>query len=215
MGRKQDRVLHDFVVGRFPEMRRAAYLMCGDWRFAEDLARAVLAKIVAGRRRRPRKLDALARRRLMHAFRSRWRTSMRRRERLFIAGDPGDAAGRVRDAAGYAAGYAAGDTVGDRLAHPSGGDPLVKISVLAALHQLPPKRRAVMVLHHWEHLSLKETAATLGMSVKVVEAHSTQGTAALRAAVAGLVPGTGDSAAETRADAPADRAVAVPAGGER
>jgi DNA-directed RNA polymerase specialized sigma24 family protein len=141
----------------------------------------------------------------MDAFRSRWRTSMRRRERLFIAGDPGDSAGRVRDAAGYAAGYAEGDTVGDRLAHPTGGDPLVKISVLATLHQLPPKRRAVMVLHHWEHLSVKETAATLGMSVKAVEAHSAQGTATLRAAVAGLASVATD----------ADRAVAVPAGGDR
>lgn len=205
MGRKHDRVLHNFVVARFPEMRRAAYLMCGDWRFAEDLARSVLASVVAGRRRRPSKLDGLARRRLMHAFRSRWRTSMRRRERLFIAGDPGDPAGRTRDAAGYAAGYAAGDTVGDRLAHPAGGDPLVKISVLATLHQLPPKRRAVMVLHHWERLSVKETAAILGMSEKAVEAHSAQGTAALNAAVAGVGSAT----------ARAPRAVTVPAGGER
>jgi DNA-directed RNA polymerase specialized sigma24 family protein len=212
MGRKHDRVLHNFVVARFPEMRRAAYLMCGDWRFAEDLARAVLASIVAGRRRRPSKLDALARRRLMNAFRSRWRTSMRRRERLFIAGDGGDT-GRVRDAAGYAAGFAAGDTVGDRLAHPPGGDPLVKISVLATLHQLPPKRRAVMVLHHWEQLSVKETAATLGMSEKAVEAHSAQGAAALHTAVAGLVPGApSGTGADTTARA---RAQAVPAGGDR
>jgi RNA polymerase sigma factor (sigma-70 family) len=183
MGRKQDQVMHDFVVGRFVELRRAAYLMCGDWQLAEDLVRVTMARIAAGRRRRPRNLDALARRRLMNAFRTGWRGSFRRRERLFSAiGTPSP------------------DTPGERLE--GGHDPVVKASVLAALHQLPPRRRAVVVLHHWENLSLQETAATLQISPRAVRAHSAAGVAALRSVVGDLLP---EPAA----------AVAVPAGGSR
>jgi DNA-directed RNA polymerase specialized sigma24 family protein len=167
MGRTQDRLLHDFVVGRFPELRRAAYLMCGDWKLSEDLVRMTLAKIVAGRRRHARSLDALSRRALMNAFRSDWRGAFRRRERVFSA---------------------LGETIGGEPAERRHGDPIVKVSVLAALHGLPPQRRAVMVLHHWENLSHQETAKTLKISTRAVRAHSAAGVAVLRSVVGDRVP---------------------------
>jgi DNA-directed RNA polymerase specialized sigma24 family protein len=167
MGRKQDELMHNFVVGRYPEMRRAAYLMCGDWQRSETLAKATLAKIVAGRRRRAHNLDPLARRELMNAFRTGWRGPFRRREHLFHSlADPADDARRGRSG---------------RL------DPFVKVSLLAALHQLPPRRRAVVVLHHWERLTLQETARTLKMSLRAVRAHSDAGLAALRAVARDLL----------------------------
>ena len=181
MGWDHDRLMHDFVVGRYPELRRAAYLMCGDWKHADDLVRRTMAKMVAGRRRRARHLDPLSRRAVMNAFRGGWRTWFRRRVHLF---------------------HAVGDTGGQGApGRPDGGlDPVVRVAVLAALHQLPPRRRAVVVLHHWENLSLQETAATLGMSARAVSAHSEAGTAVLRAAVGGLL---------------AERPGAVPTGGAR
>jgi DNA-directed RNA polymerase specialized sigma24 family protein len=179
MGRDHDQLMHDFVVARFPELRRAAYLMGGDWRLADDLARGTLASIVAGRRRTARNLDPLARRRLMQAFRTGWRGIFRRREHLFALADTG---------------------ADDDRRHDGGIDPLTKVSVLAALHQLPPRRRAVVVLHHWERLSVQETANTLKISPRAVRAHSEAGLAALRAVA-------GDRLSE-----PAD---AVPAGGGR
>jgi RNA polymerase sigma factor (sigma-70 family) len=167
MGRKPDRVVQVFVVAKFPELRRAAYLMCGDWKLAEDLVRMTLAKLVAGRRRHPRYLDRLARRALMNAFRSGWRGAFRRRERVFSA---------------------LGETIGDGPPERRHGDPIVKVSVLAALHGLPPRQRAVMVLHYWQHLTEQETAKTLKISLRAVRAYSAAGIAALRTVVGDLLP---------------------------
>jgi RNA polymerase sigma factor (sigma-70 family) len=167
MGRQPDKVVQVFVVARFPELRRAAYLMCGDWKLAEDLVRMTLAKIVAGRRRHPRYLDPLARRCLMNAFRSDWRGAFRRRERVFSA---------------------LGEAIGDGPPERRHGDPIIKVSVLAALHGLPPRQRAVIVLHHWENLTERETAKTLKISRRSVRAHSAAGVGALRAVVGDLLP---------------------------
>jgi DNA-directed RNA polymerase specialized sigma24 family protein len=180
MGQKQDELMHSFVVDRYPEMRRAAYLMCGDWQLSEKLVKATLAKIVAGRRRRAHNLDPLARRRLMSAFRTGWRGPFRRREHLFHSlADSPDAPPRR-----------------------SGGlDPLVKVSVLAALHQLPPRRRAVVVLHHWERLTLRETARTLKITVRAARAHSVAGLAVLRAVAGDLLGEPADPADSGSTDA--------------
>jgi DNA-directed RNA polymerase specialized sigma24 family protein len=39
--------LHEFVVTRYPDLRRSAFLMCGDWALAGELAQCALARLVA------------------------------------------------------------------------------------------------------------------------------------------------------------------------
>lgn len=53
--------------------------------------------------------------------------------------------------------------------------------VLAALRQLPPRQREVLVLRHFGSLSEAETAATLDITVSAVKSAAHKGTLALRA----------------------------------
>jgi DNA-directed RNA polymerase specialized sigma24 family protein len=43
--------LRSYVTARYPQLRRAAFLMCGDWVVADELTRATLAMVVAADRR--------------------------------------------------------------------------------------------------------------------------------------------------------------------
>lgn len=52
--------------------------------------------------------------------------------------------------------------------------------LLAALLQLPPMQRKVIVLRHWLDLSVEQTAKELGISTGAVKTHSHRGIAALR-----------------------------------
>jgi DNA-directed RNA polymerase specialized sigma24 family protein len=42
-----DTALHEFVSGRYRDLRRCAFLMGGDWALADELTRSALAKLVA------------------------------------------------------------------------------------------------------------------------------------------------------------------------
>jgi DNA-directed RNA polymerase specialized sigma24 family protein len=46
-----DTGLLDFVATRYPQLRRSAFLMCGDWAAAGEVVREVLARVVADLRR--------------------------------------------------------------------------------------------------------------------------------------------------------------------
>jgi DNA-directed RNA polymerase specialized sigma24 family protein len=64
--------LRDYVTGRCPELRRTAFLMCGDRGLADELTRATLARFVAGSRRAGvEDPDAFVYADLMDAFRRR------------------------------------------------------------------------------------------------------------------------------------------------
>ena len=79
--------LHDFVTGRYPDLRRSAFLMCGDWAVADEMTRATLARFVDESHRNPvEDPDAFLYADLMAA-----RGRRRRRERVFAAPDPGGA----------------------------------------------------------------------------------------------------------------------------
>ena len=47
MATDDDQALHEFVTGRYPDLRRAAFLMGGDWALADELTRSALANLVA------------------------------------------------------------------------------------------------------------------------------------------------------------------------
>jgi RNA polymerase sigma factor (sigma-70 family) len=59
-------------------------------------------------------------------------------------------------------------------------DPGERMAVLDALRALPKRQRAVMVLRFWDDLSVRDTAATLGISEGTVKSHTARGLAALR-----------------------------------
>jgi DNA-directed RNA polymerase specialized sigma24 family protein len=77
-----DEGLRDFVASRLPQLRRSAFLMCGDWELATELTRNCLARVVADARRGAvADPDVYAYAELMEACRRR----NRRREHVFVA----------------------------------------------------------------------------------------------------------------------------------
>ena len=65
-------------------------------------------------------------------------------------------------------------------AHPADG---VRADVIAALADVPPGQRAVLVLRFWEDLSVEQTARALNTSEGNVKSQSSRGLAALRGAL--------------------------------
>ncbi len=152
-----DAAVQAFVEGRRTALFRSAYLLCGDRHEAEDLVQTALVKVVLGSRRHGRldHLEAYARRTLINTFIA-GRRRFWRREQPY--GELPDGAGESEDR----------DT---------------GVMVRAALRELTPKQRAVLVLRYWEDLSVAETAELLGMRESTVKSHTARGIAALRAVV--------------------------------
>jgi DNA-directed RNA polymerase specialized sigma24 family protein len=63
----------EFAVAASPRLRRTAFLLCGDWHTAEDLAQTTLAKLFVSWRRisRPGAAHAYTTRTLVNSYRSR------------------------------------------------------------------------------------------------------------------------------------------------
>jgi RNA polymerase sigma-70 factor (sigma-E family) len=149
----------EFAATASPRLRRTAFLLCGDWHTAEDLAQATLAKMFVSWRRISRQdaAQAYATRTLVNTY-----LASRRRKRgseLLLA--------RLPDRAVEAAA------------------PELRIVVLDALATLPPKARAVVVLRYWEDLSIEQVANLLGCSPGNVKSQSARSLDKLRALLAG------------------------------
>jgi len=163
----------DFARSRQAHLRRSAHLLCGDWHLAEDLTQTALAKLYAVWRR-VRQLespDGYARRVLYRTFID----ETRRRRWWERAGTPQE----------------------DVVAPVS--DPDLRLTLLDALRQLPPRGRAVLVLRFWEDQSVEATAAALGCSVGTVKSQTSRGLGTLRRILAepGKDPGTGTTGTGT------------------
>lgn len=75
----------------------------------------------------------------------------------------------------------------ERLQGPVSSDPLwsveqseLRTAIGSAVGTLPPRQRAAFVLRHYNLLSVKETAETMGCSEGAVKAHLSRATATLR-----------------------------------
>ncbi|WP_405841732.1 SigE family RNA polymerase sigma factor [Streptomyces sp. NBC_01518] len=144
----------DFARSRQAHLRRTAHLLCGDWHLAEDLTQTALAKLYAVWRR-VRQLespDGYARRVLYRTFIDETR---RRRWRERLGAHEEDVMAPV-------------------------SDPDLRLTLLDALRQLPPRGRAVLVLRFWEDQSVEATAAALGCSVGTVKSQTSRSLGTLR-----------------------------------
>ena len=144
----------EFATISSPRLRRTAFLLCGDWHTAEDLARTTLAKMFGSWRRISRKdaADTYATRILINTYLA----DMRRK--------------RV--------GEVLTDTLPEYPVHPQA--PETRLVVIDALAALPPRARAVVVLRYWSDLSVEQVAAMLGCSAGNVKSQSSRGLATLR-----------------------------------
>ncbi|MFD9508260.1 SigE family RNA polymerase sigma factor [Streptomyces mirabilis] len=148
-----------YAIAAWPRLVRTAHLLTGDLHEAEDLVRTTLARVRACWRRIPRDdVDFYVRRSLVRTHLG--RTRRRPAARLLTPLLPERA----------------------RRALPNPAGPVGRRDALGrALAALPARRRAVVVLRHWEGLDEAEIAQLLGCSAGTVKAHARRGLAALRA----------------------------------
>jgi RNA polymerase sigma-70 factor (sigma-E family) len=152
----------EYFVARRDAVRRSAYLLCGDWHRADDLAQTAFVAL----HRRWRKirdrgaLDAYVRRTLVRAVidesRRPWRRERFVDELPETAQPGGEGAGEV------------GNAVANRT------------TLLDGLRRVPPRQRAVLVLRFLEGLDVSATAEALKCSEGTVKSQTSRGLATLR-----------------------------------
>jgi len=144
----------DFATASAPRLRRAAFLLCGDWHTAEDLVQATLVKVFVSWRRIRRQETA-------HAYATRTLVN------TYLAHKRLKRTGEIPTS-----------ELPERAAElPS---PETRMVVIAALATLPPKGRAVVVLRYWADLSVDQVAAVLGCSPSAVKSQSARALDKLR-----------------------------------
>ncbi|WP_137295115.1 SigE family RNA polymerase sigma factor [Nocardioides dongxiaopingii] len=146
----------ELVHAAWPSLYRTAYLLLGDRAEAEDLVQSALAKTYAswGRVRSLEAAPAYARTTLVNTATSWFRRRSWRNERpTETLPDPGAV----------------------------GSDPSDRPALLAALAQLPPRQRAVVVLRYYDDLSVAETASALAISEGTVKSQTSDALTKLRA----------------------------------
>ncbi|MBS2536329.1 SigE family RNA polymerase sigma factor [Catenulispora sp. NF23] len=156
----------EFAVASQGHLRRSAYLLCGDWHFAEDLVQIAFDRIYRhwNRVRAADNPGAYARQVVYRCFLD---SRKRHRETVPLEHLPEKA---------------------------SPAEPTeTRLAVLAALKQLPPRTRAVVVLRYWEDMSVEQTAGILDISQGAVKSMASRGLALLREPLAGLAETSGRS----------------------
>ncbi len=146
----------DYFAVRAASLRRLAFGLCGDWHLAEDLTQHAFLQLYRHWKRIDKAtLDAYSRRVVVNAFLSDRR--LRRREQ--VVSQPPERA----------------------LSDPEAAQGL---DIRAALSQLPPRQRALVVLRHLEDISVAEAAQLLGITEGTVKSQTARGLDKLRAALA-------------------------------
>jgi RNA polymerase sigma-70 factor (sigma-E family) len=141
-------------------VRRSAYLLCGDWYRADDLAQTAFVRLHRrwGSIRDPLAVDAYLRKTLVRAMIDETRRPWRRER--FVAEAPEPDSRR------------AGEGHADEV--------VTRHALVDALRRVPPRQRAVLVLRFLEGLDVAATAATLGCREGTVKSQCSAGLATLR-----------------------------------
>ena len=157
----------EFARVMFPRLRRTAFLLCGDWHTAEDLAQTALTKVfVSWRRiRRQDAVHAYTHRTLVNAYLADRR--LKRTGELLTGWFPERPA---QDAA-----------------------PETRLMLLDALAALPPRSRAVVVLRYWADLSVEQVADVMGCSPGNVKRLSARALAKLRVTLGAAMADSGST----------------------
>ncbi|MDT4986839.1 MAG: hypothetical protein QOI74_933, partial [Micromonosporaceae bacterium] len=164
----EQRQFGEYFAARRDTVRRTAYLLCGDWHWADDLTQVAFTRLAAAwnRVRDPQALDAFVRTCLTRAYFSDLRRVWRRREKS------------TSDLPESAVVHDASEAVAQRLIF------------TAALRRLPPRQRAVLVYRYYQGLDVASTAEALGCAEGTVKSQAARGLDKLREILgdAGLRP---------------------------
>ena len=145
---------HEFATARAGQLFRVAFLMCGNWHEAEDLTQTTLAKLFVSwnRVRRQDSIEAYARRVMVNAFLSQRRLKQSQ-EMPFATVEPGSAPCVDAD---------------------------LRMTLIAALRQLPLRSRAVVVLRYLEDHSIESVAEQMATTPAAVKSLGARGLTQLR-----------------------------------
>ena len=155
----------EFAEAMSPRLRRMAFLLCGDWHTAENLAQTALAKVFVAWRR-IRRQDAV------HAYATRTLVNS------YLAHK------RLKSNSEVLSGW-----LPEPLAETPA--PETRLLVLDALATLPPRSRAVVVLRYWADLSVDQAAAVLGCSPGNVKSQNARALGKLRAVLGDAITESG------------------------
>jgi RNA polymerase sigma-70 factor (sigma-E family) len=153
---EEHRQFREYFAARRDTVRRTAYMLCGDWHWADDLTQSAFMRLAVSWRKvnDGQALDAYVRTCLVRAYFADLRRVWRRRERSVA--EPPD------------------------VAMPADGGPTDRAAFLAALRRLPPRQRAVLVCRYYQDLDVAATAQALGYSQGTVRSQAARGLAKLR-----------------------------------
>ena len=144
----------EFVRGSSTRLLRTAVLLTGDRAAGEDLVQEMYERVYIRWRRIHTAPEAYARRTLATLSANRWRSKGRKPEVALADHDQ---------------------------ATPDGAEGLaVREQLLAALQELPPRQRAVIVLRYYEDLTEAQTADALGCSLGTVKSQASRALDRLR-----------------------------------
>jgi RNA polymerase sigma-70 factor (sigma-E family) len=151
----------EYFNARRDAVRRTAYLLCGDWHRAEDLAQTAFVALHRHWRKVRDKdaLDGYVRRTLVRAVIDESRRPWRRERFVDVVPESPHGSGGAHD-------------VGDGVA--------TRQALLDGLRQVPPRQRAVLVLRFLEGLDVAATAELLGCTEGTVKSQAARGLEALR-----------------------------------
>lgn len=158
MDQREEQEFAEYFVARRDAVRRTAYMLCGDWHRADDLAQTAFVAL----HRRWRKirdhgaLDAYVRRTVVRAAIDESRRPWRRERQTETLPEVTDQRTRVDDQVA------------------------TRSALLDGLKEVPPRQRAVLVLRFLEGLDVAATAAALKCSEGTVKSQTARGLDALR-----------------------------------
>jgi len=151
-----------FLAERGTQLMRTAVLLAGGRQDGEDLMQAALERLLRQGQRIQGNPEGYLRRTLYNLAADRWRRQETCRRKLPVLGG------------------------GQRTAEPDLTAAVdLRDALIRALHLLPPRQRAAVVLRYWEQLSEAEAAKVLRCSEGTVKAAASRGLRRMRELAAG------------------------------
>lgn len=161
MNQRDEQEFAEYFAAKRDFVRRSAFLLCGDWHRADDLAQTAFVALHrkwSGIRERGA-VDAYLRKTLVRAAIDESRRPWRRERQMEQLPEPAPSGGRLDDQVA------------------------TRADLINGLRDVPPKQRAVLVLRYFEGLDVAAVAKALGCSEGNVKSQTARGLANLRTAL--------------------------------